>query len=137
MYEEEENADEDDELEDIIEEAQEEESENDSDNPLESGSSLKGKRKKRKEDTAQAKQLRELKTFQKEELKNLKTQILTMRDQINQKSYKIEEIKLNLKQSHMQMTGGMAQQSSITEGQGSNELLNDPNQTDGALNISK
>ena len=77
MYEEDEKLEEDDELEDIIEEAVEEES-GDSDGPyLEPGS--KGKRKKRA-DQQETSEQRELRIAQKEELKNLKTQMLGMKD---------------------------------------------------------
>jgi hypothetical protein len=84
MFEEEQKGDEDDELEDIIEEANEDESED-------SDGLKKNKKKKNKQDV--------IRQNQKEELKNLKTQMLSMQDQLNKKAHKIEELKTNLKQS--------------------------------------
>lgn len=86
MYEEDDMLDEDDELEDIIEEAGEEESENDSVGP----SSKAPRRKKKKEELS-------LRVTQKDELKTIKSQILSMQQEISQKANKIEEIKLILK----------------------------------------
>jgi len=40
---------------------------------------------------------------QKEKLKDLKTQMLTIKEQIAKKATKIEEIKTNLKKSHAQV----------------------------------
>jgi hypothetical protein len=72
MYDEEDKAIDDDELDDIMEEDHEEESD-DSDN--------RGKKKKRvQRDQDETPMEREARNAQKEELKNLKTQMLTMKD---------------------------------------------------------
>ena len=97
MYEEEEKGDQDDdELDDIIEEDHEEESE-DSD-----GVPVQGIRRRKKRDDAHANETveeRNARIAQKEELKNLKTQMLNMKDQLAKKATKIEEIKTTLKHS--------------------------------------
>lgn len=97
MYDEEEKQDDDDELEDIIEEAHEEESDQSED---------KRRRHRNKRDSTQKSESknddRRLQT--REELKNLKTQMLTMKDQLMRKANKIEEIKNTLKQSQMLIT---------------------------------
>lgn len=106
MYDEEEKGDDEDELEDIIEEAHEDESE-DSD-----GAGINrvgGKKKKNKQDLQRQNQ--------KEELKSLKTQMLTMQDQLNRKANKIDEIKSTLKQSSaimMKQGGGSADEQDIS-----------------------
>jgi hypothetical protein len=73
MYEEEDKAIDDDELDDIMEEDHEEEESDDSDN--------RGKKKKKvHRDQDETPMEREVRNAQKEELKNLKTQMLTMKD---------------------------------------------------------
>lgn len=103
MYEEEDKAIDDDELDDIMEEDHEEESD-DSDN--------RGKKKKKvNRDHDETPMEREVRHAQKEELKNLKTQMLTMKDQIAKKANKIEGIKTTLKHSQlvlMQMSQGQS-----------------------------
>ena len=93
MYEEEEKGDEDDELEDIIEE---EEEHNEEESDSEGSIKASGKKKKAKESNDLSK---EAKLQQNEEIKNLKTQMLTMKEQLEKKTNKIEEIKTTLKQS--------------------------------------
>ena len=92
MYEEEEKGVDDDELDDIMEEDHEEESD-DSDN--------RGKKKRKQRDHEETHEEREARNIQKEELKNLKTQMLNMKDQIAKKTNKIEGIKTTLKHSQL------------------------------------
>lgn len=90
MYEEELQGDDEDELEDIIEEAHEEESDQSE------GSARGGPKRRRRNNGSNLE--RDLKSQQREDLKNLRTQMLTMKDQLLQKASRIEEIKSTLKQ---------------------------------------
>lgn len=98
MYDEEEKGDEDDELADIIEEQVEEESE-DSDDITGRETGHRRNKKDKNAIEGETEEQRQMRLEKKEELKNLKTQMLTMRDQIMKKATKIEEIKTTLKQS--------------------------------------
>ena len=93
MYDEEARLDDDDELEDIQEEPMEE----DSDDSYK-GPGQQGKKKARRNDN-ETQEEKNRRIAQKEELKILKTQMLTMKDQLAKKTNKIEEIKTTLKKS--------------------------------------